>query len=356
MANNLSRNEPFVAFGGKVDPLNDIRNAGIITSGDVYWVSNESDSAHRTRHDAIGGGNFAVSVQAGLDKTTDDANDYVMVIPQDDNAVWADADLGAAAGTPLVVSTDRVHLLSVGYGQSVHGYNNTFESFATATGAYDTSLVNVNGAGVEMAGFRILGTTGTSDNGTISAGYLQVGTSGNGTPHNFWAHDMAVENNLGAAATGGTNVIIDISGDVAGGISGLRFDRVWAGNRSWVPAAVINVSGTAGPSRAEVHDSTFVIDAQATTDSFVTWGTGETEYTTFENCRFINVEAGTAPASAIEGALLVDNPLMVVNTIGLNVTELGTDTEAFVAPVSSGTRALLYNTNIASGTAALVAA
>ncbi len=353
----FSRTEPFLAQGGKIDPLSEIRNAGIITSGDVFWVSHEDDSAHRTRHDAIGGGNFVASViQNGLDKTADDENDYVMVIPRDNNATWADANLGSAAGTPLAVQTDRVHLISVGYGANLHGYSNTLESYVVATGVFDTSLVNVNAAGVEMAGFRILGTSGTNANGTISAGYLQIGTDATGTPHNFWAHDMVIENNLAAAATGGTNDIVTFVGDVGGGITGARFDNVWAGNWSWAPEAIVRGSGTAGPTRTEFYDCTFVENAQATTDSLITWGTGQTEYTSFERCKFINVDIGTLNASAIEGALLLDNPMLVSNCVGLNVTQLGTDTECFVAPVSSGTRALLYNTNIASGTAALVAA
>ena len=344
-----------VLGGLKIDPLSEIRNAGIITSGDVFWVSNENDSAHRTRHDAIGGGNLRLSIQDGLDATADDENDYVLVIPQDDNATWADASLNAA-GTPLQITTDRVHIISVGYGQNLHGYSNTIESYVAATGAFDTSLVNIESAGVEMAGFRILGTTGTNDNGTISAGYLQIGTSASGTAHNFWLHDCVVENNQGAAATGGTNDIIVFTGDVATGITGVRFDNVWAGNWNWIPEATIRGDGTAGPTRTEFHDCTFVIDDQATTDSLITWGTGVTQYTSFENCKFINVEAGTAPASAIEGPLLVDNPVVVWNSVGLNVSQIGTDTECFVAPVSSGTRALLYNTNLALGTAALVAA
>ena len=170
-------------------------------------------------------------------------------------------------------------------------------------------------------------------------------------------HDLQIEN-TNAAAAGGTSPIFEVTGDVATGILGLRVDRSWIGNWSWAPTPLLNFAGTAGPTRAEFRDCTFVIDAQATTDGYVTWGTGVTEYGIFKDCGFINVEAGTAPASAIRGALLVDNPVLARDCWGVNITAIGTDTEMLVTPIQSGTAgAGMRNPGIGIiGTAGIVAA
>jgi len=38
----------------KIDPLTEIRNAGIVTNGQVFWVSSVADSDHRDRTSAMG--------------------------------------------------------------------------------------------------------------------------------------------------------------------------------------------------------------------------------------------------------------------------------------------------------------
>jgi hypothetical protein len=340
--------DPFRNFNQfKIDPLTEIRNAGIVTGGSVMFVSSTADSDHRERTDQLGGNVVKVSLQSAIDEAQTDNNDYILVYPTDGGTV-------VPLGTAVDINEDRLHILGMGYKPAPMGYNGlTFEGYVHADGV-DTELVAVTGAGVELGGLKFLGTSGTHANGSMTA-MMTVGTAASGTPHDFWMHDVHIENTQ-AAAAGGTQDIVNISGDVAGGIQGMTFERCWLGNWNWAPQDVVSMAGTAGPTRATFRDVTFVIDAQATTDQFITLGTGVTEMTMFENCKFINVEAGTAPASAVEGALLVDNPVLAINTVGLHVTQVGTDTEFFVAPVSSGTRALLYNTNLALGTAALVAA
>ena len=330
--------------GLKIDPLSEIRNAGIVTSGDVYWVSNVTDASHRTRHDAIGGGNLVTSLQAGIDKTASDENDYVLVTAADGGTI-------RTLGTAVDVNKDRVHLLGVGAVPAPQAYNGlAFQGYVAATGI-DTELLNVTGAGVEIGGLKFLGTSGTADLGTITA-LMRVGTASSGTPHDLYAHDLHVESNQ-AAADNGTAFIVNVAGDVGGGIQGLKFERCWLGNWSWAPAAVVQTGGTAGPTRAEFRDCTFVSDAQATTDDFVVVGTGVREYTIFKNCDFINVEAGTLMASALTGAVLVDNPVLLRNCSYVNVTQAGTDTEVFKSPASSGTQAAIFDYGISIGTAAL---
>lgn len=331
----------------KIDPLSEIRNAGIVTNGEVYWVSSTADADHTERTDELGRGVVKTSLQQAIDAVETDQNDYVLVIPTDGGTA---RDLGTAVD----INEDRVHVLGVGYKPSPMSYNGlTFRGYVAATGI-DTELVNVTGAGVELGGLRFLGTSGTADLGTITA-LMRVGTAASGTPHDLWVHDLHVEN-TSAAAANGTAFIVNITGDVATGITGIRFDRSWLGNWSWAPAAVVQMGGTAGPTRAEFHDSTFVIDAQATTDDFVAMGTGVTEYTKFKNCEFINVEAGTLPASVFTGAVLVDNPVLLRNCSYVNVTQAGTDTEVFKSPAYSGTAAAITDVGISIGTAAIAPA
>lgn len=346
----LKDHVPFLAFGGKIDPLSEIRNAGIVTNGSVFWVKAVADSDYTTFQDTVGAANIRNTAQGGIDQVRSDLNDYVIVCPQDANAVYA-------LGTAIDVNEDRVHLIAAGHTRASQGYSVTFRGYVSAT-ATDTSLMDVTGAGCELAGFKLLGTAGTSATGTISAGFLRLGTASTGTAHQTHVHDVVVENTQ-AAAAGGTSVLVSFDGDVAGGIVGCRFDDCWIGNFSWAPTYCVETgAGTAGPTRTVFNNTTFVIDAQATTDRFVNWGTGATEHTIFENCRFINVEAGTAPASAIAGALLVDNPVLAIDCKIFNTTNLGTDTELLTTPNQAGTAAAgIHNPNIGLiGTVGIVAA
>ena len=341
--------DPFRNFTTyKIDPLTEVRNAGIVTNGQVYWVSSVSDSDHRTRTEDLGNSEVKLTLQSAMDATRNDRNDYVLVIPTDGGTV-------RNLGTAFDVNKSRTHVLGVG---AKPGYQTssglTFRGFVVATGN-DTELVMVTGAGVEMGGLKFLGTSGTHDLGTVTA-TMRVGTASSGTPHDLWLHDMTIEN-TNAAAAGGTSPVLVVSGDVGIGISGLRVERSWIGNRLWAPTPLVNyVGGTAGPSRGRFEDCTFVIDAQATTDRFIAMGTGETEYTVIKNCDFINVEAGTLPASAVTGAILVDNPLLLRNNSYINVTAAGTDTEAFKSPAYSGTASAITDVGIGIGTSAIIPA
>lgn len=340
--------DPFRNFNTyKIDPLTEIRNLGIVTAGDVFWVSSESDDAHRDRVDDLGRKVVKVSLQAGIDDATTDQNDYVLVVP-------TDGGTARGLGTAVDVNEDRLHILGLGAGPAPRFYEGlTFRGYVVADGV-DTELLNITGAGVEVGGLKFLGTSGTHANGTITA-LVRVGTAASGTPHDLYFHDNHVENDQAAAANG-TAFIVNVTGDVAGGIQGLRFERNWLGNWQWAPAAVLQTGGTAGPTGLVLKDNTLVIDAQAVGDDFVVVGTGARRYWLSENNRFINVTAGTASASVYTGAVLADHPVLSFNDAAVNATEIGTDTEVFVAPVASGTRALVYNPNLAIGTAALVAA
>lgn len=331
----------------KIDPITEIRNAGIVTNGRVLWVKDSGDPDFTTFKDAVGADSLRETVNAALDdRGRSDTNDYVLVTPKTNGGAYA-------LGTAIDLDLDRIHLRGVANGRPEHSYAVTFEGYAVA-GGVDTELLNVTGAGCEIGNLAFVGTSGTHANGTITA-LARIGTAASGTPHDTWFHDVRIENTQ-AAADNGTAFIVNVTGDVATGIRGLRFDNAWLGNWSWAPAAVVNFVGTAGPTRAEFHNTTFVIDAQATTDDFVVWGTGQTEYGLFKNCDFINVEAGTLPASVFTGAVLADNPVLLRNCSYVNVTQAGTDTEVFKSPAFSGTAAAITDVGIAIGTAAIIPA
>ena len=341
--------DPFRNFNQyKIDPLSEIRNAGIVTNGSVFWVSSVNDSDHRVRLDDLGEGDVKLSLQAAVDVARSDRNDYVLVIP-------TDGGTARRLGTALDVNEDRVHILGVGYkpgGQSYSGL--TFDGFGSAAGM-DTELVYVSGAGVEIGGLRFLGTSGTNANGTIT-GDFRVGTASSGTPHDLWLHDLAIESNVTTATLGGTAPILEIVGDVATGIRNIRLERCWVGNVNIAPTPVVNMSGTAGPSRAEFVDCTFVMDAQAAGNAFFTGGTGNIEYMLLERCKFFNIESGTLNSSVYSGAAGADTPVLFKDCTAVNVTQVGTGASMYKAPALSGTAAAISDYAIAIGSAALIPA
>ncbi len=341
--------DPFRNFNVyKIDPITEIRNAGIVTNGKVFWVSSTADSDHRSRIDDLGASEVKVSLQSAVDAAVSDRNDYIMVIP-------TDGGTARRLGTALDVNEDRLHIIGVGYKNGGHTYNGlTFDGFTTASpSGNDTEMVYVSGAGVEIGGIKFLGTSGTAATGTVTATF-RAGTAASGTPDDLWLHDVTIESNVTTSALGGTAPIFEVTGDVATGIRGLRLDRCWLGNINIAPTPIVNLSGTAGPSRAEFHDCVFVEDAQAVGNAFVTGGTGNIEYMLFNGCHFINVESGTLNASVYSGAAGADTPVLFRNCSAVNVTQLGTGLSMYKSPVASGTSAAVRDYGISVGTDALI--
>src|SRR3990167_10750756 len=108
-------NEPFLQFGGKIDPLSEIRNAGIVTNGSVFWVKAATDTDYITFLDNVGADVLRNTIQAGINLTRNDKNDYVMIVPQNGGTVYD-------VTTTVNMNKDRVHLVGVGYTQSQRGY------------------------------------------------------------------------------------------------------------------------------------------------------------------------------------------------------------------------------------------
>src|SRR3990167_2875553 len=190
----MSNQDPFRNLETyKIDPLSEIRNAGIVTKVHVFWVKATADSDYRTLGDQVGYANIRATLNDAVDQdvTDSDRNDYILVTSPDSNAPYT-----LTAG--IDVDKNRLHIVGVGYTPSQYA-KPTFRGFATASpNVVDSELMFVTGAGVEVRGIKLLGTANTSANGTISDGILRLGTAASGTPHGFYAKDLTVESTSAA--------------------------------------------------------------------------------------------------------------------------------------------------------------
>jgi len=336
---SLRQHDPYVAFGGKIDPITDIRNAGIITNGNVYWVSNSGDAQHTTRVEAYGRGVVKLDIQTAIDKTVTDNNDYVFIIPQDSNGTWS-------AGTAIDLDKDRLKLIGLGYTRSKNSYSVTIEDSMGTTP--DTELLYVTGNACEVAGIRFVGTLGTNDGGTMTNGVAYL------SAHDFWAHDAVFEN---TQDLWGTPPVVAGAGTAA---HDARFDDcVFAVTGTAVESAgnAPLVAGGAGNKRWIFNDSIFKIFAGSVTETIFSTGVGAKEYTMFNRCHFGLVNGtGFAITSAIRGSVEANSPVLVNDTTVIGFTQVGTDPNVYVSPAASGTRAAIYNPYMAIGSAVVVAA
>src|SRR3990167_252200 len=324
----------------RVDPLSEIRNAGIITNGSVIWTKAVADTDYNTFAEQVGWDVITNTVQAGVDKTRNDRNDYVMVVPQDANAVYS-------LGTALDLNKDRVHLLGVGYGGAQQSYQTTIRGgYGTVP---DTQVLDVTGDGCEIAGLRFLGTLGTNGGGTMSNGVAFI------RGLQLWSHDCTFED---STDIWGTPPVVRGGGTTA---HDARFDdclfvQSGTGNIEAAANSALVIGGD-GNKRWNFNDCQFSMTAGSTTETMFKMGTGATVRTTLRRCEFRMVN-GTAFAqtSAIRGSITANNPVICIDNSAVGFTQQGTDPNVWKIPALSGTRALIYDPGLAIGTAALVAA
>ena len=127
---SLKTREPFLAFGGKIDPLSEIRNIGIQTTGNVVFVKREADVDYTTVREAVGRQNMFNDIQVAHDssKVRAGLNDYIIVCPRDNNSAYV------VTGTPagVTISKDNVHVLGLGAGRSFGSASVILEQPGTA--------------------------------------------------------------------------------------------------------------------------------------------------------------------------------------------------------------------------------
>lgn len=335
--------DPFRNFSTyKIDPWTEIRNAGIVTNGEVFWISKETDSEHTARVDALGRGVVKTSVQAGIDATENDQNDVVFVVP-------ADGGTAFNVGTAVDLNKDRVKLVGLGYSRAKNSYSVTIQDNMGTTP--DTEVLAVQGDGVEVAGLRFVGTLGTNAGGTMSNGVAFI------SGHDFWAHDAIFESSMNVWGTPPV-----VRGDGTGAHDALfencNFAVTGTGNIESAGNAAL-VFGGNGNKRWIFNDSRFTLPAGSVTETFFSPGTGVKERTEFNRCYFGNVN-GTAFAitSAIRGSVTANSPVLLNYCSALSVTAFGTDPNVFAIPNQSGTAGAGIHTSglYIVGTAGVVAA
>ena len=332
---SFKQTNPFTAFGGKIDPLSEIRNAGIVTSGDVYWVKDASDVDHNTVKDAIGRNNMRDGIVDALSLTQPDTNDYVLVTPKLDGGSWA-------FGTALDISKDRVHLLSVGQGKAHDGYTNMIHA-AQGTST-DTEAIAITGNGVELAGFHVQGTQGTQAGGTMSNGLVYINALGVSLHDNYF--DATID---GWVEVPG--VVVNAS------MHGLRVDDcafAVNGTGNFKTNTTGLISFGAGAKRTSVNNSVFSMAAGSADGAFINTAAGVNGITMVEDCTFINTDVTFSPASVAIGSVHVDNPVIMKNCTTVSCDALGTDPTVLVAPGASGTANFAYDPGIATGTVLVV--
>ena len=339
-------NEPFLQFGGKIDPLSEIRNAGIVTNGSVFWVKIKADTDYTTFKDQVGADVIVNTIQDGINKTRNDKNDFVMVVPQNSGSVFSQT-------TTVNMNKDRVHLIGVGYTQSQRGYAVTLEGFGTAgTASISNGLLNMTGGdGCEVAGFRFLGTAGTSTGGTVgnggTGGLITCGTGLKDLHMHHFRLDIT-----GAQFDSGTPTGLLDCGSASTGLFFTDF-VISEGTRT----ALVNSPIALGFNGQDVvfKDGQIIMHAIVTgnTHAAAKGGTITGVYVTFDNVDFINTNSGTLNASAVGGTLPSGAVGLIKSCPAIYVTQTGTSTQLFVAP-TSGTATVVKNSFIGIGTAALI--
>ena len=342
-----------VMLGGKIDPLSEIRNAGIVTNGSVFWVKPTTDADWTTFQAQVGQQNVLGTIQGAIDKARDNANDYVLVTVPDSNAPYSPGSAinstGTGAGTTaLTINKDRLHLIGVGFNRVSDQYAVTVRGFGTAAAGTPVAgaLVDVFAGGVEIAGIKFLGTMGTSAGGTVSR-ILNVGTSSAGTAHDLWVHDSALE----WSSQEGLFALSVVT--TPGTVHGARFDNCFLGNAAdaleGAGAGVVALG--AGGKRWNFTNNRFVMFGGSTAHPFVATGTGAKEYTIFEGNKFFQIGTVTQ-TSAFTGSVTIRNPVYLQDNVFVgSTTNAGTDPNVWVAPAHSGTAPFVYDPGLAIGTA-----
>src|SRR3990167_8974366 len=318
--------EPNLTIAGqKINPLSDIMNLGIQTTGNVVFVKHPSDADYRTVREAIGRENVYDTIQQAIDspKVRNGKNDFVVVCPRDNNASWV------ATGTPAGINLNKhnVHLIGLGAGKSC-----------------------------EVAGFHFLGTAGTSVGGTMGdggdGGVVTIGAGVNG----FDLHDFRVEKQGIQWDAGTTGVTGTPAGDVLVGS---------ASKNITIRDGVIIVTGLKASAShginllfnntdIRIRNVEIIQNKDAAAGRLISVAPGTVSnglQFVVDRCKLINT-SGTVVSSAVGGTMGVGFNAMILETASVGATQAGTAGSIQIAPVY-GTATVIRNPYMGIGTAAL---
>src|SRR3990167_2621841 len=350
--------EPYLQWGGKIDPLSEIRNMGIITTGNVVIVKHPSDTDYRTVKEAVGREVFFDTPQTAIDspKIRNGKNDFVIVCPRDNQAPWVVA--GPPAG--ITLDKDNVHLVVLGAGRSFGSNSVILEQPGTAGTIGTMGILRVTGNGCEVAGFYVLGTAGTSVGGTMGdggdGGLVTVGAGVQGLDfHDFKIEKTGIQWDAGTTGITGTPAGDIVIGSAARDIT-IRDGFINSGTGLLASASHgiklmfnninIRVSNVEFMANHDAAASTFILNSPGTVDNALSL--------IVDRSKFYNT-GGTATASAVGGTMGVGMRAIINESPGVNCTQIGTAGSTFVTPVY-GTATVVKNPYLGIGTAALVSA
>lgn len=354
----LRNNEPYLAFGGKIDPLSEIRNAGITTTGNVVWVKHPSDADYSTVKAAVGNDVLFDDIQSAIDSSQvrNGKNDFVIVCPRDDNTAWVPA--GTPAG--VVLSKHNVHLLGLGAGAAFGSASVILEAPGTAGTIGTMGILQVTGNSCEVAGFHFRGTAGTSVGGTMGdggdGGVVTVGAGVNG----LYLHDFKIEKTGVQWDAGTTGITGTPQGDlmIGSAASDLTIsDGFILSGTGLLASASHGIKLFFNNTNIRVKNVEFMANKDAAAGAFIlnSPGTANNAMSLIvDRCKFYNT-SGTAVASAVGGTMGVGMRALIHESMGVNCTQIGTAGSCFVAPVY-GTATVVKNPYLGIGTAALVSA
>lgn len=347
-------NDPFLQFGGKIDPLSEIQNAGILTTGNVVWVKHPSDADYITVKDRVGNENLFDTIQAAIDssKVRSGKNDYIVVCPRDNNSPWV------ATGTPagIVLNKHNVHLIGLGVGKAFGSASVIVEQPGTAGTIGTMGILQVTGNSCEVAGFHFLGTAGTSTGGTMGdggdGGVVTVGAGIKGLDlHDFRIEKTGVQWDAGTTGNVGTPSADIVVGSAASNITIRNGAIVGTGLKA---GASNGVKLMFNNTDIRIQDVEVVQNKDAAASRFVDVAPGTATGIQFiiDRCKFINLTPGTAVSSAVGGTMAVGAVAMINETSCVGVTQVGTAGSIQITPVY-GTATVIRNPYLGIGTAAI---
>ena len=356
---NFGRTQPALAWGvDKIDMISEVRNAGILTTGNVVWVKHPSDADYTTVKQAVGRQFLFDDIQSAIDspRIRGGLNDVIIVCPRDNQSPWV------VTGTPagINLNKDNVHLLGLGAGKSFGSSSVILEQPGTAGTIGTMGVLQVTGDACEVAGFYFLGTAGTSTGGTMGdggdGGVVTVGAGVQGLDlHDFKIEKTGVQWDAGTTGITGTPQADLVIGSAARDIT-VRNGYILSGT-GLLASASHGIKLMFNNTDIRVKDVEFLANKDAAASTFILQSPGTANNAMsliVDRCKFYNT-SGTAVASAVGGTMGVGMRALIHESMGVNVTQIGTAGSTFVAPVY-GTATVVKNPYLGIGTAALISA
>src|SRR3990167_1577240 len=346
-----------VISGQKINPLSDISNLGIPTTGNVVFVKNSVDADYTTVKDAVGAGNFFDTIQLAIDspKIRDGKNDYIIVCPRDNQAPWV------VSGTPagVTLNKDNVHLLGLGAIKSFGSNSVVLEQPGTAGTIGTLGILRVTGDACEVAGFHVLGTAGTSTGGTMGdggdGGLITIGAGVQGLDlHDFKVEKSGIQWDSGTTGITGTPTALITVGSAARDIT-IRDGFIDAGT-GLLSSASAGIDLNFNNLNVRVSNVEFYANKDAAAARFIDASPGTANGLSLwaERCTFVNTN-GTAISSAYAGTMGVGMFAVMKECMSVGATQAGTMGSCYIAPVY-GTATVVKNPYLAIGTSALISA